>query len=57
MAELEALDLSVIRYSRVDEDHKIISRGLRINPDQDVVLSITRLGLLTSFPIIYSGIN
>ncbi len=36
-----ALDLSVIRYSKVFEDHRILSQALDIQPD-DVVLSITR---------------
>ena len=36
------LDLSVIRYSRVWEDHRTLSRGLEIQEDQDVVISITR---------------
>ena len=36
------LDLSVIRYSRVWEDHRTLSRGLQIQEDQDVVISITR---------------
>lgn len=35
------LDLTVLRYSRVDEDHRVLSKALQIN-DQDVVLSITR---------------
>ena len=35
------LDLSVIRYSRVWEDHRVLSRALQIQPE-DVVLSITR---------------
>ena len=36
------LDLSVIRYSRVEEDHRILSKALSIKPDEDIVLSITR---------------
>lgn len=36
------LDLSVIRYSRVWEDHRTLSQGLQIREDQDVVISITR---------------
>lgn len=36
------LDLSVIRYSRVWEDHRTLSQGLQIREDQDVVVSITR---------------
>ena len=36
------LDLSVIRYSRVAEDHKVLSRALQIEADQDVVMCITR---------------
>ena len=41
------LDLSVIRYSKVWEDHRILSQALQIQPD-DVVLSITRLQPLLS---------
>ena len=37
----EKLDLSVIRYSRVWEDHRTLSRALQIQEDQDVVLSVT----------------
>ena len=37
----EKLDLSVIRYSRVWEDHRTLSRALQIQEDRDVVLSIT----------------
>ncbi|XP_004346750.1 hypothetical protein CAOG_05065 [Capsaspora owczarzaki ATCC 30864] len=37
------LDLSVIRYSRVWEDHQLLERSLDIRPD-DVVLSITSSG-------------
>ena len=37
------LDLNVIRYSRVVEDHRVLSRGLEIQEDRDVVLCITRL--------------
>lgn len=36
------LDLSVIRYSRVIEDHRVLSRALQIAQDQDVVVCITR---------------
>ena len=36
------LDLSVIRYSRVLEDHRVLSHAFNIAPDQDTVLSITR---------------
>jgi len=36
------LDLSVIRYSRVEEDCRVLCKGLDIRPDSDVVLSITR---------------
>ena len=36
------LDLSVIRYSRVVEDHRVLSRALQIETDQDVVMCITR---------------
>ena len=36
------LDLSVIRYSRVVEDHRVLSRALQIEADQDVVMCITR---------------
>ena len=36
------LDLSVIRYSRVMEDHRVLSRALQIIQDQDVVMCITR---------------
>ena len=52
MAELEQqrvesevaqrLDLSVIRYSRVVEDHRVLSRALQIEADHDVVMCITR---------------
>ena len=35
------LDLSVLRYSRVWEDHRVLSRALQLKPE-DVVLSITR---------------
>ena len=37
------LDLSVIRYSRVLEDHRVLSEALNIVPEEDVVLSIARL--------------
>ena len=37
----EKLDLSVIRYSRVWEDHRTLSRALQIQEDRDVVLSVT----------------
>ena len=37
----QKLDLSVIRYSRVWEDHRTLSQALQIQEDQDVVLSIT----------------
>ena len=36
------LDLSVIRYSRVVEDHRVLSRALQIEADKDVVMCITR---------------
>lgn len=36
------LDLSVIRYSRVVEDHRVLSRALQITQDKDVVMCITR---------------
>lgn len=36
-----SIDLSVIRYSKVWEDHRVLSQALDIQPD-DVVLSITR---------------
>ena len=36
------LDLSLIRYSRVEEDCRILCGALEIKPDVDVVLSITR---------------
>ena len=36
------LDLSIIRYSRVIEDHRVLSRGLQIREDEDVVVCITR---------------
>ena len=36
------LDLNVIRYSRVAEDHRVLSRALQIEVDQDVVMCITR---------------
>ena len=35
------LDLSIVRYSRVCEDYRVLSRALQIGPE-DVVLSITR---------------
>ena len=38
----EALDWSVIRYSRVHEDHRVLSQALQVLPEEDVVLSITR---------------
>lgn len=36
------LDLNVIRYSRVVEDHRVLSRGLQIKEDKDAVMCITR---------------
>lgn len=36
------LDLSVIRYSRVVEDHRVLSRALQIIQNQDVVMCISR---------------
>ena len=36
-----ALDLGIIRYSRVWEDWKLLSEGLQVAQD-DVILSITR---------------
>ncbi len=36
------LDQYVIRYSRVLEDHRVLSRALNITPEQDIILSITR---------------
>ena len=36
------LDLNVIRYSRVVEDHRVLSRALEIEADKDVVIIITR---------------
>ena len=36
-----SLDLSVIRYSRVWEDHRVLSEALQINETDDI-LSITR---------------
>ena len=36
------LDLSVIRYSRVIEDYRVLSRALQIEADKDVVICITR---------------
>ena len=36
------LDLGVIRYSRVVEDHRVLSRALEIEADKDVVMIITR---------------
>ena len=36
------LDLSIIRYSRVVEDCRVLSKALNIKPDVDVVLSIIR---------------
>lgn len=42
MSEIEqALDLSILRYSRVDEDYRVLSRALQICPE-DIILSITR---------------
>ena len=38
-----SLNLSVIRYSRVWEDHRVLSKALQIKPDDDI-LSITRCG-------------
>lgn len=38
----QQLDLSVIRYSRVVEDHRVLSRALQIEADKDVVMCITR---------------
>ena len=37
----KSLDTGIIRYSRVWEDHKVLSEALNIQPT-DVVLSITR---------------
>ncbi len=45
-----ALDLNVIRYSKVWEDHRVLSQALDIQPG-DVVLSITRW--LASSSLIY----
>eukprot|EP00946_MAST-07B_sp_MAST-7B-sp1_P003796 g3796.t1 len=39
-----ALDLSVVRYSRVWEDHALLIEGLRVTPDTGVVLSIASSG-------------
>ena len=39
------LDLSVIRYSRVAEDHRVLSCALQIEVDHDVVMCITRYRL------------
>ncbi len=51
------LDLSVIRYSRVLEDHRVLSAALNIVPEQDTVLSITRWGLAyINQPCIYKYI-
>ena len=36
-----SLDLSIIRYSRVWEDHRVLSEALQINENDDVI-SITR---------------
>ena len=36
------LDLSVVRYGRVLEDHRVLSRSLQIKADEDVVMCITR---------------
>lgn len=38
----EELDLTVIRYSRVFEDHRVLSEALDITADSDTVISITR---------------
>ena len=38
----DAWDLSLLRYSRVEEDCRVLSRALQITPDVDIVLSITR---------------
>ena len=35
------MDLSVIRYARVWEDHRVLSLALRVAP-HDTILSITR---------------
>lgn len=40
---MEQLDLTVLRYSRVDEDYRVLSKALQIKPD-DVILSITSSG-------------
>ena len=42
------LDLSILRYSRVEEDHRVLTQALRIKPDHDVVLSITRYLAISS---------
>ncbi len=36
------LDLSVIRYSRVEEDCEILAVALDVQADSDIVFSITR---------------
>ena len=40
-----ALDLSIIRYSHVWEDHRVLARGLDVH-SSDVVLCITRQAML-----------
>ena len=36
-----SLDLSIIRYSRVWEDHRVLSKALQVNENDDII-SITR---------------
>jgi hypothetical protein len=31
------LDLSILRYSKVWEDHRVLSEGLNISPDDDIL--------------------
>ena len=35
-------DVSMIRYSRVIEDHRVLSKGLQVKRDEDIILSIAR---------------
>ena len=45
-----SLDLSIIRYSRVWEDHRVLSEALQINENDDVI-SITRYVCTFKVPV------
>lgn len=55
MSVAEELDLSVLRYSRVNEDCRVLSKALQICPE-DIVLSITRFGTIMLYVILLNTV-